>query len=259
MNRAAGGKPPRRRSGGGEDGTGTPPGVPVLVPLASLVEDLQIYPRHAVDPQHVGALIEALRVGVELPPLVVEAGGNRIVDGIHRNRAFIRVLGEEASVAVVFRTYANEAELLLEAIRLNSAHGRRLDKMDQARAVYLAEQAGASTQALSVVLNITEQKVEQLRVRVAFVEHQEGGMPLFLKRPARHLQGQTLTYEQATAHQSMPGNSLLLTARQIRLALTTGLANAEDPMLRHELARLLPVLRRWLRQNPPPEQAEEAA
>jgi hypothetical protein len=60
-----------------------------LVPeLASaLVIDFSIYPRQAIDDQHVSALAEVLRAGGTLPPIVAECGTLRTVDGMHRIRA----------------------------------------------------------------------------------------------------------------------------------------------------------------------------
>lgn len=220
----------------------------VELPLAALVEDLTIYPRHAVDPHHIASLVDAIRAGNTLPPIIVEKGTNRIVDGMHRARALRKVLGENGTVAAITKEYATEADLLLDAISMNASHGRKLDRMDQARAVLLAEAAGVSVQAISVVLHMPEEKVQQLRIRVAYTE--PGGPPVVLKRPAAHLSGKILTEEQRHAHQSMPGTSLLLTARQLRISLESGIANSEDGKLRLELVALQGALGDWLVAHP---------
>lgn len=238
---------------------GAPEGAPVELPLAALIEDLSIYPRHAVDPQHVSSLVDAIRSGVILPPLVAETGTkdtHRIVDGVHRLRAIRKAIGENATASVILKQYASEADLLLDAIAMNSAHGRRLDRMDQARSVLLAEAAGATVQMISVVLHVPETRVQQLSVRIAYVDKKDSP-PIVLKRPAQHFQGQTMTAAQALAHQSMPGTSLLLTARQLRLALSTGLANSEDSPLRVELVKLSGVLTEWLEAHPEEEPEAE--
>jgi ParB-like chromosome segregation protein Spo0J len=244
----------------GESAGGCARPAAVEVPLAALVEDLAVYPRHAVDSQHVAGLVDALKAGVQLPPLVVEKppqgkDTHRIVDGVHRYRALRRVIGPRGTASVLIKSYAGEAELILDAVALNSAHGRRLDRMDQARAVLLAEEAGASARQISVVLHVPEKRVEELRVRIAHVEFPDGPA-VVLKRPAQHFAGKTMTEKQAAAHQSMPGTSLLLTARQLLLAIETDLVNPEDEPLRRVLGELSDALVAWLRARPP---AAEAA
>jgi hypothetical protein len=139
------------------------------VPLAQLLEDMSVYPRHTVDDVYVSQLAEALRAGANLPLVVAEASSKRIVDGWHRVRAYRKVLGAEGVIDVDLRTFKDEAELLLAAISMNAAHGRKLDRIDQVRSVLLAQEAGVAAPRIALALNITPARVETLRVRVAFV------------------------------------------------------------------------------------------
>jgi len=217
-------------------------------PIAALVEDTAIYPRHSVDDMHVNGLVMALRAGVTLPPVVAEAKSRRIVDGWHRVRAYRKVLGPQASIDVDLRTYKSEGDLLADAVALNSSHGRRLDRVDQVRAIYLLEEAGVQRERIALVLHIHETRVEQLRVRVAMAEPAEGGAPetIALKRPVLHLAGTELSKEQRTVHDSMAGTSFLLQAHQLRDALRFDFVNRADDRLiealqelQHELAVFL--------------------
>lgn len=231
------------------------------VPLAALVEDMSVYPRHAVDEAYVGQLVEALRAGAQPPPIVVDAGTMRVVDGWHRARAYRKVLGAEAALDVEFRTYKSEAALRLDAVSLNAMHGRKLDRIDQVRAVLLLEEAGVPEDRIAIALNIRPDRVQTLRVKVAItmvpakvppgavISDANPGRAMVsipLKRAMLHLAGQELTADQALAHQSQAGTSFLLQVRQIRDALRFDLMNREDERLMVMLVELQDELDRYL-------------
>ena len=208
----------------------------VTMPLCELVEDLEIYPRHAVDDSHVQALALALEAGCELPPIIADARSKRIADGWHRYRAHKRVYGPTGTIAVELRNYANEAAMVEDAVGLNAAHGRRLDSMDQTRAVVMLEKYDVPIDRIALLMHVPAMRVEKLRVRVARATVPceatiPGTKKITLKRSMSHLQGETLTREQAEAHDSMPGTSFLLLARQLKTALETKLVNLADEKL----------------------------
>lgn len=219
----------------------------VTVPLCDLVEDMDFYPRHAVDDANVQKLAMALEAGCELPPLIADSKSKRIVDGWHRGRAFKRVHGPGATVPVEFRSYASEAEMLEDCIRMNSTHGRQLDAMDQTRAVLMLERAGLSKSRIALVMHVPEGRVDKLRLRIATCKvPTEATVPgtkiITLKRSASHLHGKTLTKEQAQAHDGAPGTSYLLLANQLKSAVQTGLINREDERLKAALIELRKML-----------------
>jgi hypothetical protein len=215
------------------------------LPLAKLVEDMALYPRHVVDDIHVARLVEALRAGAQLPPVIAEAKSNRIVDGWHRVRAYRKFLGPEASIDVEVRTYKNEADLLADAIRLNSAHGRPFDRVDQVRIVHLAEETGLPTEVVSRLLQVTTDRVLKLRVRVAHAK--DGPRKIPLKRSVAHLAGETFTPAQETAHASAPGTSYLLVARQLTDGLRFGFVRREDERMADALRELAEAIDLFLR------------
>jgi hypothetical protein len=221
----------------------------LTMPLAELIEDLSVYPRHAVDDSNVQSLALALEAGCELPPLIADQASKRIVDGWHRGRAHKRVYGPGATVRVELRTYPNEAALKEDAVALNSRHGRRLDVMDQTRAVLMLEKEGVPMDRIALILNVTAKRCEALRIRVADARVATAATvpethKITLKRSVAHLQGKTLTREQAEAHDSMPGTSFLLIARQLATALRTRLVNLKDDRLLEALKELREELKK---------------
>lgn len=52
--------------------------------VSELKWDEAIYPRSKVDPELVETYVEVLRNGGDFPPVRIEVGTNRILDGVHR-------------------------------------------------------------------------------------------------------------------------------------------------------------------------------
>ncbi len=219
----------------------------VTLPLASLVEDMEIYPRHAVDDSHVASLVQAIECGAELPPIVADKRSKRITDGWHRARAWRRAHGKEATVSVLLKDYADVAAMIFDAVKLNAAHGRRLDGIDQTRSVLMLERNGFNATQISLALNVTEKRVERLRIKVATTSKGASGtVPgtavIALKRPVRHLEGTKLTEKQAIVHDMLPGTSFLLVARQLAQALEHKMVDLEDEKLVEQLRVLRDLL-----------------
>ena len=218
------------------------------LPLSSLVEDMELYPRHAVDDSNVRSLALAIEAGCELPPIVADEKSKRIVDGWHRARAWKRVHGPSAVVDVDLRKYKSEAELVEDAIQLNSAHGRRMDVIDQTRSALMLERYGVPMSRIAVVMHVTEERAKKLVVRVATAKTpNKGTVPgtqtVTLKRSVAHMAGRSLNAAQSKAHDSMPGSSFLLIAKQLTTAIETKLVNLDDEKLVSALRALRNALK----------------
>jgi len=224
------------------------------MPLAELIEDSAIYPRHVVDDQHVSSLFYKIEAGANLPPIVADAHTKRIVDGWHRSRAWRRKLGPTGVVDVDLREYASEQEVLLDAVRLNADHGRKLDTQDLVRISLMLQEAGISTTEIALALTLPEERVVRLTVRLAEVPASPAPTPgtipgtnkVALKQPVRWMAGQTVTPRQASAMTSVPGTSWLLIANQLSSGLRNGLVNPEDERLRVAFTELRDALDQFL-------------
>lgn len=208
------------------------------VPIDSLIEDQEIYPRHKVDGTHVSALVEAKAAGSNLPPVIADRATNRIVDGVHRWRAHKR--SGDSTIAVEFRDYENEADLLVDAVRLNSSHGRPLDSFDRTRSALLLQNAGCSIETIAITLHIPPPTVTTIVARIA---RTPAGIPVPLKRPLlSKFKGETLTAEQVVAHRTAPGTSYKLLSRQLREGLEYGFVDLTDEVTVRELTQLASML-----------------
>jgi hypothetical protein len=220
--------------------------------IAELVEDLSIYPRHCVDDAHIRNLVLALEAGNDLPPLVADDQQHILVDGWHRARAHTRVHGKGATCGVILRRYKDRTAMIEDAVNLNICHGKKLDEMDRVRVVRMLENAGVNVQRIAIVMRIPEPRVQKLKLRVTAASGRPvnatvpGTREITLKASVRHLQGRTLTHEQAVACDSMPGGSFLLLVRQLKTAIEVKLVNTSDGPLMEALRDLGQVIQREL-------------
>lgn len=182
------------------------------IPIAKLVLDFNIYPRHKVDSTHVKHLAETMQAGHTLPPVIVDAKTMRVVDGFHRVRAARSLHGAEATMLCELRTYATEADVLADAIRLNAAHGRNLAPWDRARCIMLAEQVGLEGPRIAELLCVRIESLELKKV-TRFAEYHNEPVPI--KRTISHLAGQELTPQQVTANERAGGMTALFYVNQI--------------------------------------------
>jgi hypothetical protein len=218
------------------------------MPVTELVEDLSVYPRRNVNDINVANLVAALEAGAELPPIIADRKTKRIVDGFHRRRAYLRVLGTDTSTAVELRSYRNEAELLADAAHLNTAHGLNLAAFEKRKVVLRLTELGVDDDGIARALHMPPARVIKLRVKVVSVVD-EGGAAIRLeplKRPHFHFQGGEMTAQQARAAQSAPGTSYSLLVRQIGDALDNRLVNASDGRMIAALRLLQIQLRNYL-------------
>ncbi len=158
-----------------------------------LIFDYNIYPRHQIVPYHVNELIEALSAGVVTPPPVIDKTTLRIVDGWHRITAHQKLYGKDTKITCILKTYQSEADIYLDAIALNAAHGRALTPHDKARCISRAEELNIDPQAIASALNTTLDRVTGIKQdRGASYK----GAATTLKRTTAHLAGEDLTKEQ---------------------------------------------------------------
>ncbi|MCG3133825.1 MAG: hypothetical protein HMLKMBBP_01090 [Planctomycetes bacterium] len=208
--------------------------------LPDLIEDLDLYPRAAVFSGHVAELEEALRAGVELPPPIIDAASKRIVDGFHRVRALRRVLGPDAEIDVELREYASDAELFLDAMRLNGHHGRRMSSFDIARCARIAETLSIDPEQVATVLSVRPDRLGEIRAVKEAVTVEGARVPI--RRGLAHLAGRTLSPRQAEAARRIGGQTPLYHANQLIELLEADALPAEDRGLLERLTLLRDLL-----------------
>ncbi|RKT11395.1 ParB-like chromosome segregation protein Spo0J [Streptomyces sp. 1114.5] len=130
------------------------------IPIADLV--LSDSPRTAgEDSEHARTLAE-LGSGAELPPIIVQRGTNRVVDGRHRVRA-AQLRGEREIRACFFD--GDDPGAFVLAVRLNVRHGLPLSLADRKAAVrrILAEHDTWSNRAIAAIAGLSPKTVAAVR------------------------------------------------------------------------------------------------
>jgi len=182
------------------------------VSAALLIEDMNLYPRGHVDEIHVGNLSRSLEAGAKFPPIIADRKTKQIIDGFHRRRAYMKLNGEAAKIPVEWRDYPNDATRLADAIKTNSGHGLRLNRQDEIRCILLGRQLGLQDADLALSLHISEERVQEIGVRVVVVD----GEPEPAKKVAAHRYGEEVTRQEADAWKQFSGVSFLQHVNSLR-------------------------------------------
>jgi len=211
--------------------------------IASLVLDETIYPRHTVSVANVSAIAEAILAGADIPPILIDSGSNRVIDGFHRVRAFERLYGAEAEIPVVSKRYKDRKAMLTDAIRHNVGRGQDLTRWDSLRCVELAEEVGMPINTLAGLLQWQPERLQ------AYTESKRGttldDRKVMLKRSLRHRVGRPLTEAQEEVNRTSSGMSVLFHINQIVSLLETDML-PESEQVAERLRHLCELAERWL-------------
>jgi len=129
------------------------------VDIELIVWDPSVYPRSRWNTATVERYAEAMRAGDEFPPLVLEQGTNRLLDGKHRQLAY----GKAGinGIPVEWHAVPDGIPVKLYAASLSARHGDRLEVADLTRVtreVY-TENPDFKQKDVARLLGITESRV----------------------------------------------------------------------------------------------------
>lgn len=206
------------------------------VALSALVQDEALYPRVSIDQTHVQTLAQAIAAGATLPPIVAEDKTLRIVDGVHRRLAFLKVHGEEATAPVDLRKYKSDADLYLAAVALNSSHGRPLSRQDQTRIVLKLREFGVDDKTMSLNLHVPEPVIEKLAMRIVF---DDAGASVPAKRGTEYLHGQHLSAGQLATLRSVRSAEVGRICIELEKLLGAKLVDLSDETTVHRLRSVM--------------------
>lgn len=198
------------------------------VKAIELVFDWNLWPRHkaeTLDITNLNQLKDALRAGMRFPPVIVDEKSLRIIDGFHRTRATLDVLGDEGAIEVEFRRYASEAEMFLEAGALNN-HGLKLGPLDRAHFILKARRMKIPPAAIATALGMDPKKMKE------FIEKRsaktQAGEVIPLPAGARNLAGMVLTESQEHFARTSNGCLPEMYARMLLNALNADALTLEE-------------------------------
>lgn len=216
--------------------------------LSELVLDYNIYPRRQIDRYHVNTMLEYLKGGGTLPPLVICAKSLRIVDGFHRRDAYRRISKDDPNFEVecVEKTYKNDAEIFLDSMRYNASHGRTLTRFDRAHCILLAKHLRVSDRDIAKVLHVAPRDIKQmLGVRSALKPGDTAELTA-IKTTIKHKAGQRLTEEQSECNDKLGGMNQGFYVNQIIMLIENDLIEWDNEKLVEKLQRLAELLEQAL-------------
>ncbi len=217
--------------------------MPTTIKCNACVEDFSLYPRVSIDSQHVTEIAVARAGGAEFGPGVIDKKSKRIIDGFHRRRERLRTDGPDAEWEVVEKTYHTEADMLLDAIRMNAGHGKHLLPYDKAHCLILAERMGMEVSIVARAMCVTVEHAELLMgTRTA----KANGQTVPLKQTISHKAGCKLTHAQQDANKRLSGMRPAFYANQLILLLENDLIDKEDEKLAETLGKLAELLEKAL-------------
>jgi hypothetical protein len=146
---------------------------------------------------------------------------------------------------VILRNYESDADLFEDAVRMNSAHGRRLDRIDETRIAIIGERLGLTNAAIAKALHIEQARLKILEQR--FVRTNGEKTPA--KLVAKHAFGTKVTHDQARAMTSFNGNSLLQSVSQLQKVVSSGLFDKSDQRVLDALHHLAATIRDGVPKN----------
>lgn len=214
------------------------------IKVGELVLDFNLYPRLTVSAQHATYLRGAIEAGATIPPVVICAKSLRVVDGFHRCRAYSELYGADHVIDVIAKKYRTEAEILLDAMRLNSSHGANLTRYDRVHCMLLSEKLELTLDQIGTALSMTPESLSELREgRVAMTLSGKRLNPTPLKQSIRHMSGKTLTAEQVATNAKLSGMSAGFHVSQLILLINNDLLNTSDENLMTKLKLLGTLIR----------------
>ena len=212
------------------------------IPLADIVLDFDLYPRAQVDATHVGYMVAAMEAGTELPPIIIDKASRRCADGFHRVKAHRRHLGDDGKIKVIEKTYRDEQELFLDAVRLNAAHGKTLSRFDRTKCILRAEALKIEPARVAGALHLTTAAVGELRherVGKCTIEGtRKNGTPIPLKRTVKHFAGRVLTAGQVEANDRLSGMTATFYVNQVILLIENDMLDKDNAGLMERLEKL---------------------
>jgi len=211
------------------------------IPIEDIVLDPSISPRQELHSwPHVQHLADAIRAGETLPPILLEAGTRRLVDGRHRMEAVKQVHGDHAAIQAEERNFKSEAELFLAAVRANVTHGQVYSTYDRVRCWNKLLAYGIAPEVASATLSLTVERAEKLSVRRTAQD--STGEPVALKKTASHLAGATINERQREGIRRAGGHQAVFYVRQVINLLENDIADDSNDLLWTELERLYELL-----------------
>jgi len=127
--------------------------------ISSLKLNYNLYPRETLDDYHVARMVEALKSGVSLPPVIADKKTKIVIDGFHRIEAHRSLYGEKSEIPVVYKEYTDIKDMFLDAVRINATQGKVLDQKDLVHCQAIAKSMRIKPDFIASALSVTVENI----------------------------------------------------------------------------------------------------
>lgn len=214
------------------------------IKISKIALDYDIYPREHLNAYHVDEIVEALKAGTRMPPIIIDQSTFKVVDGWHRIEAIRKQLGDKASIEAELKEYEDEAAMFADSIRLNASHGQRLSRMDEAHCIAKAAEFKLKPAIVASLLNITAERAEVLVSR-RLASSDEG--TIVLKGSTAHLAGQRLSESQVEYNHKAGGLNQTFYINQIIAMIEGDAVDWDNEQVTSGLKKLMELLEESLK------------
>jgi hypothetical protein len=187
------------------------------VPLSALSAALHLR-QSGTNPGHVQLLADAADSS-ELPPILVQEDGCRVIDGLHRVQA-AELRGDHFIKARFLD--CTDSEALILALEANSSHGLPLSKPDRVSGAerVVAAHPDWSDRAIAGITGLSAKMIAAIRVRLTGAPHPDGKRlgKDGKRRPISASEGRRRAAEYIRAHPEAPLRQI---AREVDVSLGT--------------------------------------
>ena len=192
----------------------------VKMKALELIIDWALWPRYEandLDSTNVSRMKEALRAGIELPPIIADKKSFRIIDGLHRLKAHIAVFGEDTTVSIELREYRNDAEMFLDAARLNTRQGLPLSPKDKVHVILVGRRMKLPLAKIAEAIGMRKEIADELIAKRTATTSKGEVIPL--AAGAMKLAGKRLNKKQEAFARTSNGMQPIVNARLLLNAL----------------------------------------
>ena len=213
-----------------------------LLKISDLTIDSELYPRIKSGWLTAYQYAQAMKANSVFPPITVGIYRKKkyVVDGVHRIEAK-KMLKEEYIDAIV-KTYESEREMFVDAVKLNSAHGRQLSVQEKVRIIYKLKKMRFKLQEISELIKVPIDKIGLLQQRIITGPK---GEPIYLKSVLANMDTGDGTLQTVDQTSFNVASVTALLTQMIEL-LESGAYSIEQPQIKEMSVRLFQLLQQKL-------------